>query len=593
MRKTYFFTTLTLLLFFCSYFVSGQNTFEKDQSKLWVKSFAKSEDKKGSLNYYLPIRFSRDFPMLNKKYPSSKYTYVFYVIKTQEPNKKIFSLYNSGELHSFFTDSIKSAQHIPIDLSVFGKGSMVNFNFYNKDFAKSKEGIFYLENNDEVKNIEFYEAIVCSSCSLPQSRLEIQTYLALKYGITLVQKGNYYSSDSRKVWDEAADSKFNNNIIGLAKDTYFGLNQTASYSNVDSTLVVKAKNAASWTDYTYAVLGTDQGEKVFDSSTGKYKRKWLMQNKGDSKVIFDLDLSITPEEGLEYLLFQGNGQTFYHDENDSLKLSFKDIEIQSNENTYFSLMVKKPFNLNFKEEEKGFNKKYTLTFNEVGKGPFSITAQGEDSSNTHSFVSNSSTFDLSSLPKSTYSFTVTDAVGQIATLDGKFIDEQKQLISLEDNYFLEPGKNMEIKPTLDAALSTQKLFYSWYFNDKVLSKQPNLIVNQSGAFQLKVTSADGRSESFPFTVTSLQASESKVSESGWIVSPNPVDRGQEFTVTYFFDYANEVDFYIYTLEGKFILRDRLGSVKNAKYNYTLEGATTYVLVAVINGKTSMQHLIVK
>lgn len=572
----------------------GQERFNTLNDKVWVKSFATSEKKEGTMNYYSPISFSKDFPMLNKKYISSKYTYLFYVVKTSEPNKKIFSLYNSGELHSFYTDSIKSARNLPLDLGVFANGSMVNFNFYNKDFAKSKDGIFYLENNEEVKDIELYEVIVCSSCALPQSRYEIQTYLALKYGITLVQKEHYYASDQRKVWDEKLDTQFNNHIIGLAKDSYFGLEQKASYSNTDSLLVVR--NSAdsvnsTFDNFTYVLIGDNNGEKVFDANSGVYKRRWLVQNKGDHDVIYDVSLEIEPKEDLDYLLFSSAGN-YLNEQTDSLQLNFKGLKIESNQYYYLTLLEKVKFNFKINQEDDGFNTKNILGVNRAGKAPYTITAINNQTLQEYNFVSETARFDLQELPKATYSFTVKDAVDQIAEIKSFQLEDVRNLVTLDTVWLLETGKTLDIKPFIATKDLVRKLDFNWFEGEKLLSKAPNLFVNKPGDFVLKISNRKGKNLTLPFTVNGI-SEDVDVSDSGWKVSPNPVDRGQEFMVTYSFESDKKVDFYIYTLEGKLILRDKLGTIKNERFTYTLLGASTYLLVAVINDKASMLKLIVK
>jgi hypothetical protein len=117
-------------------------------------------------------------------------------------------------------------------------------------------------------------------------------------------------------------------------------------------------------------------------------------------------------------------------------------------------------------------------------------------------------------------------------------------------------------------------------------------VNYAGDFSLEVFDRKGRKEQFKFSVSAEQ-NEQINSESQWIVSPNPVNAGDEFTVTYHFESPKKVDFYIYTLEGKFVLRDQLGIIEGGSYPYTLHGKTTYLLIPIINTKVSTEKLIVK
>lgn len=98
-------------------------------------------------NYHAPISFSGEFPVLNKKFTSSTFSYVFYVVKTTKGGEKLFSLYDLDELHTFYTDLIKSNSEVKVDLSYLNQGAIVNFNFYNKNYRKGKsKGIMYLDN---------------------------------------------------------------------------------------------------------------------------------------------------------------------------------------------------------------------------------------------------------------------------------------------------------------------------------------------------------------------------------------------------------------------------------------------------------------
>ncbi len=63
----------------------------------------------------------------------------------------------------------------------------------------------------------------------------VDTYLALKYGITL--KHNYYISNGTKVWDTVCNKTFNEQIAGLARDNASGLHQKQSKSIYNSSIV--------------------------------------------------------------------------------------------------------------------------------------------------------------------------------------------------------------------------------------------------------------------------------------------------------------------------------------------------------------------
>jgi hypothetical protein len=64
-------------------------------------------------------------------------------------------------------------------------------------------------------------------------RPKIESYLAIKYGITLGVNGtslDYVNSDGTKIWDVVANAGFNYNIAGIARDSISDLNQKQSKS---------------------------------------------------------------------------------------------------------------------------------------------------------------------------------------------------------------------------------------------------------------------------------------------------------------------------------------------------------------------------
>ena len=65
------------------------------------------------------------------------------------------------------------------------------------------------------------------------SRSQIESYLALKYGITLDQSvaQDYIASDgSTKIWDSSVNTAYNNDIFGIGRDDNSGLDQRISKS---------------------------------------------------------------------------------------------------------------------------------------------------------------------------------------------------------------------------------------------------------------------------------------------------------------------------------------------------------------------------
>ena len=82
--------------------------------------------------------------------------------------------------------------------------------------------------------IEFYQGSIAEIVTYPgvshsaTTRNEIETYLGIKYGVTLLH--NYLSSAGVTVWDRSLDAAYNTNIIGIARDDNSALGQKQSKS---------------------------------------------------------------------------------------------------------------------------------------------------------------------------------------------------------------------------------------------------------------------------------------------------------------------------------------------------------------------------
>jgi len=101
----------------------------------------------------------------------------------------------------------------------------------------------------------------------------ISSYLAIKYGVSLDNSGggtsgDYTSSTGDNLWDADNNSSYHNNVIGIGRDDYQGLNQKQSHSFNDSTRIYlgtlsssNAGNASSFSNNnSYVLIGDNQDE---------------------------------------------------------------------------------------------------------------------------------------------------------------------------------------------------------------------------------------------------------------------------------------------------------------------------------------------
>jgi len=98
-----------------------------------------------------------------------------------------------------------------------------------------------------------------NDANLTQERNRIQSYLAIKYGITLGVNGtsqDYVDSNGTVIWDQSANSGFSYDIAGIGRDDDSGLNQKQSKSVNPTSVVtigygdIAATNSANTNNFT-------------------------------------------------------------------------------------------------------------------------------------------------------------------------------------------------------------------------------------------------------------------------------------------------------------------------------------------------------
>nr|MDD3720335.1 delta-60 repeat domain-containing protein [Candidatus Gracilibacteria bacterium] len=142
------------------------------------------------------------------------------------------------------------------------------------------ELLIYLENNDTV------------------SQNEIESYLSIKYGITLDQTSpqNYINSSGAVIWNSTTNAGYNNNIFGIGRDDGFNLYQKQSKSiNTDGLITIgnsgsiASDNPSNTTTFSanqsYMIIGDNMNNLEWTSSgapiyTAMLKRIFKVQESG-------------------------------------------------------------------------------------------------------------------------------------------------------------------------------------------------------------------------------------------------------------------------------------------------------------------------
>ncbi|MCI3937943.1 hypothetical protein MQX03_12085 [Chryseobacterium aahli] len=148
--------------------------------------------------------------------------------------KKIYGKIGSSIISSTgindFNDTLKiNSAEVSPKILVFTK---------NDSNHKIHSVVFLNKKTD--KKLLIPEILVFAKSLSLTDRQKIETYLSIKYGITIndISEKNYISSDNEIVWDSKKNKNYNFRITGIARDNPFGLYQKQSQNSEDDHLVV-------------------------------------------------------------------------------------------------------------------------------------------------------------------------------------------------------------------------------------------------------------------------------------------------------------------------------------------------------------------
>jgi hypothetical protein len=189
------------------------------------------------------------------------------------------------------TDVTRTNAHSPAGTLMGDAGEVPRFGFIGANSeADTEDGSSNSYNfNGSIAEIIYYESILT-----PTDRLRIESYLAIKYGISL--PGNYVSSAGATIWDATANTGYLNAIAGLGVDQNTVLNQTESRSETDGSIL--SASEAGLSDSEYIIWGHDgNGLTLISSGTGskteRIEREWKFQVSGSESIIDQITIDLS------------------------------------------------------------------------------------------------------------------------------------------------------------------------------------------------------------------------------------------------------------------------------------------------------------
>ena len=249
----------------------------------------------------------------------------------------------------------------------------------NNDFYIGK----WTDNTNEF-NGTMAELIVYDKILSATEEIKVQSYLALKYGITLnadndtddsfgeivtgtLHEGDYLAADgTTEIWDYSANSAYHNDVAGIGADATSGLDQRISKSRNSDAIVTMCTEAigtlnsgisTALTDDTYLLWGNNNStSNAYDDLpagySGRLKKEWVVEMTGTVENVH-VEFDLTNEDYLGgdaatdfYLLVDADGDftsgasEIAASSFSSNKVTFNDIDFTDGQ--YFTLATQQP-----------------------------------------------------------------------------------------------------------------------------------------------------------------------------------------------------------------------------------------------------------
>ena len=223
------------------------------------------------------------------------------------------------------------------------------------DDSERGEGSFWF-------NGDIAEVILYANRLDDLDREKIESYLAIKYGLTLGH--NYIASDGTILWDLSASTGYNTGIAGIGRDDASSLHQKQSLAGIlsigiDTLTADNASNPNTFTEDGSFLMWGHNDEPVTEtpvmfgaSDAQVLKRTWFVQKTGTVDSVdlqFDLSqLDITGTEASDFWLVQDSDTDPFSDHRIMIqaaifsegKVYFNNVQLEDND--YLTLVTDNP-----------------------------------------------------------------------------------------------------------------------------------------------------------------------------------------------------------------------------------------------------------
>jgi len=443
----------------------------------------------------------------------------------------------------------------------------------------------------------------------------VNSYLALKYAVTMPYT-EYLSSKNKNIWRQEDFSDYPANVAGIGRDDYSALYQKqATSSSEQKRLVIAAKrlasdnksNEAQFPEHTFLVWGDNKKPLELDQETFGYrllKRKWKARFTAEgsqtvpTEVLFSIkDLSIPiPSDKKLWLLIDRTGKGDFSASNidaypmdridQEQNVYFKDVIFDkdlSGTDVFSFALGNTILSLYDIRQPSCINTKGILRLNiKGGKAPFTVQLTG--SGVNQNFTSQTSEISFPNLAIGNYHLNIIDSENNNMNYDFDINDFNTISLHLGDDVVLSSGNLAQFNA--GAHITDPSATYKWSSDNGFVSSSSSISVGEPGEYTVVVTTSDGCEKKDSVKVM-------RKKEKGIVIYPNPVSKGEPFTIRITSDKKENVDIKISDSSGRLVrtILDKGSDHYEIKEVLATEGV--YLIIVKTSSEIKVFKLIVK
>ncbi|WP_291151828.1 T9SS type A sorting domain-containing protein [Flavobacterium sp. UBA7680] len=632
--KKYVFNTI---LFLCFTTIYSQEKKQILDSGLWIKSsdtplkkpsdstLNKERALKKHFNFNPVVDFTKDKIKKNFKNIVKKESTLFMVIKSpSKEDNTVLIMEKGGDKTFFTTKKIQSDKDLLLNKGNSEKGTLITYACNKNSTLTKKKGSITIDDlfyeDKDGKNL-MMELIYFPKYLNELEQNMIESYLSIKYGISLNGDKDYYNSNREKIWTFKDNKDYNYRVSGIGRDDLYELNQKQSGNYEKDGLYIgfnkieksNKLNSSEIEDKTFIMWGDNNETTFIKENEGNYKkmkRVWKLQSHGKLNSVLSTQIILNKEEMIIEDLkkedkfdsdivwlaidttqngtFNFKSAYYIKPEVRENNLVFNNVSLKSNTSCLFTFVKASDFIV--KEEIEASNcglgqlgkVKITIV---GGNAPFKLRLFSEHFSKDYDLNNNS--LEVTQLKDGNYQLEVTDATLKVQktafTVDG-FVNSN---VSLFKEWVLSDNGNVIVKPEIENATSIKS--FEWFYDTKLISAEKELVATNPGNYSLVLTNENSCVKTFDFTVIEKDTGVND----DWKIYPNPTRTNENFTISFTLKKIENVSVTLLDVNGRTIKKTDLGAIQQFEYKDVLSISGTYLVIITKDGVSHASKLIIQ